>query len=129
MLIFAKQDGAPAQFIQRVFNSYTQAFNLQQERSGTLFEGRAKSKLISENEYLFQITRYIHLNPVRAGLVSKPEDWIFSNYREFIGMRKGILFDKEFLETQFGSPQEYRSFVETEIPSGIERQLGKYYFD
>jgi REP element-mobilizing transposase RayT len=129
MLIFAKQDGAPAQFIQRVFNSYTQAFNLQQERSGTLFEGRAKSKLISENEYLFQITRYIHLNPVRAGLVSKPEDWIFSNYREFIGMRKGILFDKEFLDTQFGSPQEYRSFVETEIPSGIERQLGKYYFD
>jgi hypothetical protein len=58
-----------------------------------------------------------------------PDDWIFSNYREFIGMRKGILFDKEFLETQFGSPQEYRSFVETEIPSGIERQLGKYYFD
>jgi putative transposase len=129
MLIFAKQDGAPGQFIQRVFNSYTQALNLQQGRSGTLFEGRAKSKLIFENEYLFQITRYIHLNPVRAGLVAKPEDWIFSNYREFIGTRKGQLFDMEFLEAQFGSSDEYRSFVETEIPLEIERRVGKYYFD
>jgi putative transposase len=85
--------------------------------------------LIFENEYLFQITRYIHLNPVRAGLVSKPEDWIFSNYREFIGVRKGLFFDAEFLETQFGSHAEYRSFVEADIPSEIEGQFRKYYFD
>ena len=129
MLLFAKQDGAPGQFIQRLFNSYTQAFNLQQGRRGTLFEGRAKSKLIFEDEYLFQLTRYIHLNPVHAGLVARPEDWMFSNYREFIGMRKGLLFDAEFFETQFGSPEEYRAFAEAEIPSEIENRLGKYYFD
>jgi len=128
-LLFAKQDGAPGQFIQRLFNSYTQAFNLQQGRSGTLFEGRAKSKLIFENEYFFQLTRYIHLYPVRARLVTRPEEWIFSNYREFIGMRKGLLFDAEFLETQFGSRGEYRSFAEAEIPLEIENRLGKYYFN
>ena len=129
MLLYEKEGGAIGKFIQHLFNSYTQAFNLQEGRSGTLFEGRAKSKLIFENDYLFQITRYIHLNPVRAGLVVNPEDWAFSNYREFIGTRNGLLFDAEFLETQFGSPEEYRSFVETEIPLEIERRLGKYYLD
>jgi putative transposase len=128
-LLYAKQDGTPGQFIQRLFNSYTQAFNAEQGRSGTLFEGRAKSKLIFENEYLFQITRYIHLNPVRAGLVSKPQDWIFSNFREFIGVRKSLLFDEDFFKTQFGSPEEYRFFVEVDIPMEIESRLGKYYFD
>ncbi len=112
-----------------LFNSYAQAFNLQQRRSGTLFEGRAKSKMIFEDDYLFHIIRYIHLNPVRAGLVNRPEDWDFSNYREFIGLRKGSLFDAEFLEMQFGSPQEYRAFVEAEIPAEMEKRLEKYYFD
>jgi putative transposase len=129
MLLFANQDGSPGLFIQRLFISYSQAFNVEEKRSGTLFEGRVKSKLIFENEYLFQITRYIHLNPVQAGLVKKPEDWAFSNYKEFIGMRKSSLFDAEFLETQFGTPNEYRSFVEGESPLEIERRLGKYYFD
>ncbi len=129
MLLYAEQDGAPGHFLQRLFNSYTQAFNLQNKRRGTLFEGRAKSKMIFENEYLFHVTRYIHLNPVRAGLVAKPEDWKFSNYSEFIGLRKGSLFNAEFLETQFGTPQEYRAFVEAEIPREIERRLDKYYFD
>ncbi len=129
ILLYTEQDGAPGRFVQRLFNSYTQAFNLQQKRSGTLFKGRAKNKMIFEDEYLFHITRYIHLNPVRAGLVVKPEDWVFSNYREFIGVRQGRLFDAEFLETQFGTPQEYRSFVEAEIPLEVEKRLGKYYFD
>jgi putative transposase len=129
LLLYAEQDGAPGHFLQRLFNSYSQAFNLQNKRKGTLFEGRAKSKMIFENDYLFHLTRYIHLNPVRAGLVAKPEEWIFSNYREFTGSRKGLLFDAEFLETQFGTPQEYQAFVEAEIPMEIERQLGRYYFD
>ena len=44
-------------------------------------------------------------------------------------MRKGLLFDAEFLETQFGSRGEYRSFAEAEIPLEIENRLGKYYFN
>jgi REP element-mobilizing transposase RayT len=129
LFLYTEKDGAPASFVQRLFNSYTQAFNRQKGRSGTLFEGRAKSKPILENEYLFHIARYIHLNPVRAGLVEKPESWAFSNYREFIGLRKSPLFDAEFLEIQFGSPEEYRLFVEDGIPLAIEKQVEKYYFD
>lgn len=126
-LFYVKEDAGLGPFLQRLLNSYTQAFNRQQGRSGTLFEGRAKSKIIFESDYLFHITRYIHLNPVRAGLVVKPEDWIFSNYREFIGLRQGPLFDAEFLETQFGTSEEYKAFVEAEIPPELEKSLDKYF--
>jgi putative transposase len=129
ILLYTEQDGGPGDFLRRLFSSYTQAFNLQNKRSGTLFEGRPKSKLIFENEYLFHVTRYIHLNPVRAGLVTRPENWNFSNYKEFIGLRKGPLFDAAFLETQFGTPLEYKEFVEAELPAEIEGRAGRYYFD
>ncbi len=128
-LFYVKEDAGLGPFLQRLFNSYAQAFNRQQNRTGTLFEGRAKSRLIDETDYLFHIVRYIHLNPVRAKLVGKPEDWIFSNYREFIGLRQGPLFDAEFLETQFGTPQEYKAFVEAEIPTELEKRLEKYFLD
>jgi putative transposase len=128
-LLYAEQDGAPGRFIQRLFNSYTQAFNVQQKRKGPLFESRAKSKLVFENEYLFQITRYIHLNPVSASLVARPEDWPFSNYREFIGTQRDRLFDVEFLETQFSSSEEYKLFVEAGIQQKIHANIQKYCFD
>jgi len=128
-LIRAEEDGGVSLFLQRLFNSYTQAFNKQENRSGTLFEGRAKSKLIDETSYLFHIARYIHLNPVLAGLVKKPEDWQYSNYREFIGLRQGTLYDAAFVREQFGTPQEYRKFVEDDIPNAIERKLAKYMLD
>jgi len=128
-LIRAEEDGGISPFLQRLFNSYTQAFNKQENRSGTLFEGRAKSKLIDNTNYLFHIARYIHLNPVLAGLVKKPENWLYSNYREFIGLRQGTLYNAAFVREQFDTPQEYRKFVEDEIPGAIERKLSKYMLD
>ncbi len=128
-LVRAEEDGGISPFLQRLFNSYTQAFNQQEKRSGTLFEGRAKSALIDENSYLFHIARYIHLNPVRAGLTKRPEDWIYSNYLEFIGLREGTLYEAAFVNEQFGTPQEHHKFVEDAILDEIERKLEKYMFD
>ena len=71
-LLRLEQDGALSRFVQRLFNSYTQAFNKQQGRGGTLFEGRAKSVLVDTDEYVLHLCRYIHLNPVKAGLVAHP---------------------------------------------------------
>lgn len=58
----------------RVFNSYTQAYNLAHNRSGVLFEGRYQLIHVESDEYLRQLCRYIHCNPVRHGLVSLPEE-------------------------------------------------------
>ena len=94
-LIEVFEDGCLAPFIQRLFNSYSQAFNRQQNRTGTLFEGRAKSILVDKSEYVYALVRYIHLNPVVAGLVSTPEEWRFSNYLEWIDARNDGAFDPQ----------------------------------
>ena len=76
-LVGADQDGVVAPFFQRLFNSYSQAFNRQQNRTGTLFEGRAKSILVDDSAYIYAVVRYIHLNPVVARFVRAPENWNF----------------------------------------------------
>jgi REP element-mobilizing transposase RayT len=128
-LFYVREDAGLSPFVQRLFNSYTQAFNRQQNRTGTLFEGRAKSRLIDKSNYLLHIVRYIHLNPVRAGLTKKPEDWPYSNYREFVALPHGSIFDKEFLKTQFSTPQEYQAFVEAEIPTDVVVAMKEYFLD
>ena len=55
--------------------------------------------------------KYIHLNPVKAKLVTKPEDWAYSNYREWVGVRDSVLADKDFVQDHFSSAEEYAIFV------------------
>jgi putative transposase len=92
--------------------SYTKAVNLQQNRVGSLFQGRFKSVLVDSSAYLLQLSRYIHLNPVRANLVKKPADWVFSSYRDYIGMRNGKIPRKEMVMASFQKPMDYQEFVE-----------------
>lgn len=128
-VIRADEDDSIGPFLQRLFNSYAQAFNRQERRSGTLFEGRAKSIVIDRQEYFFHITRYIHLNPALAGLVKKPEDWQYSNYSEFLGIRQGTFCDAAFVQEHFGSPEEYRKFLEADVPDAIQRKMAKYFLE
>jgi putative transposase len=128
-LFRVEEDGSLSPFIQRLFNSYTQAFNREQGREGTLFQGRAKSVLVDTDEYVLHLCRYIHLNPVLAGLVSHPARWPYSNYLEWIGQRSGTLIDRDFVQQYFSTPGEYEAFVMGEIDRGLERRLGAYYLD
>jgi REP element-mobilizing transposase RayT len=125
-LIRSDSDNGIAIFIQRLFNSYTQAFNRQHKRSGTLFEGRAKSILVDDEGYLLELSRYIHLNPVVAGLVKRPEDWLYSNCLEWMGKRSSKLFDQEFSHTYFPNTSDYAEFITSSIPDARARKLAKY---
>ena len=60
--------------------SYTGYFNVRHRRVGHLFQGRFKAHLVEEEGYFTEISRYIHLNPVRAKLVARPEQWKWSSY-------------------------------------------------
>ena len=60
---------------------YVQYFNYTHQRTGTLWEGRYKSSLISSEQYLLRCMRYIELNPLRAGMVTEPSDYHWSSYR------------------------------------------------
>jgi REP element-mobilizing transposase RayT len=61
-------------------SSYTGYFNLRHRRVGHLLQGRFKAHLVEEDGYFTEISRYIHLNPLRAKLVQRPEQWKWSSY-------------------------------------------------
>jgi putative transposase len=112
--LLLRQDGVIPlyRFINSLFNSYVQAVNRQQNRKGSLFEGRYQYVHVDREEYIIHLCRYIHLNPVNANLVSGPEEWPYSNYREWVNLRKGTLKDRDFIKAYFQSTKEYRDFCE-----------------
>lgn len=65
---------------------YAQMFNGRHERVGHLFQGRFGARLIEKETYLKEVLRYVVLNPVRAGMVSRPEDYRWSSYRATAGL-------------------------------------------
>jgi putative transposase len=67
--------------LQSVGRRYVQHFNRAYERTGTLWEGRYRATLIDSERYLLTCMRYIELNPVRAGMVRHPRDYLWSSYR------------------------------------------------
>lgn len=66
--------------MQAMGRSYVQALNKRYNRTGTLWEGRYKASLVQDEHYLLTCYKYIELNPVRAGLVSKPDDYPYSSF-------------------------------------------------
>jgi len=119
-----------SKFINVLFNAYVQAINRQQGRSGTLFQGRFRHVWVDRESYLVHLCRYIHLNPVKAGLVLRPEDWPYSNYLEWIGQRDGSLKDEAFIRERFPTPQSYQRFVADEQDERrVRRQMRKYILD
>ena len=125
-LIRVNEDDRLSPFLQILFNSYTQAYNRQQDRTGTLFEGGAQYRLVDTTEYVLQLSRYIHLNPVSAGLVRQPEDWEFSNYSEWIGMRNGTLVDLNFVRDFYPDLKSYAAFVRSELPEETKKNVSAY---
>lgn len=118
-----------SKFMQVLFNSYVQGLNTQQGRTGTLFEGRFKHKCVEKWEYLIVLCRYIHRNPVKAGLASKPEDWAYSNYREWSRLRDGALVDQVFVRDHFENAEKYVSFVnDAEDEKKSYEKIAKYLF-
>jgi putative transposase len=65
---------------------YTQRFNKRHERVGHLMQGRFKGILVEKESHLLELTRYVVLNPVRAGFVSHPEEWLWSSFRATAGL-------------------------------------------
>ena len=71
--------------LQLLNGRYAQTFNARYSLTGHLFQGRFHSVVVRTDEHLFELTRYLALNPVRAGLCARPEQWPWSSYRAVIG--------------------------------------------
>jgi len=99
---------------------YTQAFNRRHEQVGHLFQGRYKAILVEKEAYLLELSRYIVLNPVRAKMVKKPEEWEWSSYRATAGLEGAPSFlTTDWILSQFADERKkaqrlYRRFVAKE---------------
>ncbi len=128
-----RQDGdrSVSECLQAVFNRYVKAFNKRYLRTGALLEDRFKAVCVDSEEYLAHLCRYIHRNPIDANppLVTVLEDWLYSNYPDFIRVRDGKLVDQELLKELFTNGESYRSFV-FEAPSlKVVQRMAKMLLD
>lgn len=113
LLVRQNSEVTIAKWIQKVLSGYVQAFNKQNNRKGTLFEGSTKSRVINKDNYLYDIIHYIHFNPVKAKLVSDPADWSYSSYKTWISDSVNSLVPNKFREEFFSSEEDYKqSFKE-----------------
>ncbi len=118
-LLLETPSGNLPQIMRHINGAYTTYFNIQRDRSGHLFQGRYKAILVEKDAYARELSRYIHLNPVRAGIVAKPEAYEWSSYAAYVGAKPSPQWlSRGFILGCF-SPQKkaaqkrYTAFVES----------------
>lgn len=110
--------GNLSKIMHHINSAYTMYFNTKRKRSGHLLQGRYKAILVDADEYAKELSRYIHLNPVRAGMETDPEAYKWSSCRYYTRKRKAPgWLQRDFILGYFGKRQavamkKYRVFLE-----------------
>ncbi|MDD2897814.1 MAG: transposase [Desulfuromonadaceae bacterium] len=105
-----------SRIMQNISQRYTKWINYSQSRTGHVFQGRYKALLIDADSYLLELVRYIHLNPVRAGMTPLPGDYTWSSHRAYARRESIPWLATEwvlsFLESDAGrAVQQYEQFI------------------
>lgn len=109
--LLIETDKSPLEEIfKRIGSRFVYWYNLKYKRSGHLFQGRFKSEAVEENGYFKTVLRYIHQNPIKAGLVEESEDYPWSSYNEYINGKSDFV-DIEYAKTLFYSEDEFIFFM------------------
>ncbi len=128
-LLIETPSGNLPQIMRHINGAYTTYFNVKRARSGHLFQGRYKAILVEIDEYAKELSRYIHLNPVRAKIVKTPEEYEWSSYQFYIGVKKPPEWlYRDFILGYFGgkvsiAQKEYRHFVNTMVNEEYDSPL------
>ena len=128
LLMTADRDTGVPTLMKRLGQRYVQRVNRIYHRSGGLFEGRFRSSLIEADTYLLACTRYIELNPVRAGMVASPGEYRWSSYRaNALGNEDPILRPHELYGALATSDDErqaaYRRLFESDLDAAFMARL------
>jgi len=102
---------------------YTRNFNIKYKNYGHLFQGRYKAILCEKDSYLLELSAYIDLNALRAGLVEDPITYPWCSYRSYVRERKDDLVERDFLLAQFSgnknvAMRQYERFVKGRMGQG-----------
>ena len=123
--IFVRQttrDKSIGNFVGDLTNSYTKTINKKYKRTGVIFESKTKNKIIYDDNNFTVLTKYILLNPIRAKLVTKFEDWEFSSANDFLNNNKNSITDNTILK-YFRSVEDFKSYI---MNAEDFEELGKY---
>ena len=128
-LLIERCDDSISRIMQRLLTSYSQYHNRKYKKIGHLFQGRYRSILCQTDRYLGELVRYIHLNPVRARMVKRPEDFRYSGHRAYLGLDRSGLVDSQPVLRHFGGTKKlavevYQRFVEVAI---ADKSQDEYY--
>jgi hypothetical protein len=130
-LLFKSGQAGISTVMRKLLTWYALYFNRRHRRTGHLFENRYKSILCDEANYLIALVRYIHLNPVRANIVTTLEQldgYPWSGHRTLIGKTKHIWMDVDHVLSEFGSTRSkavngYRRFMQEGLSQGRMPEL------
>ncbi len=98
-------------FMKRLLGVYTLRFNRIHKRAGHLFQGRYKGYLVEKDAYLLELSRYTHLNPVRARMAQTPEAYPWSSMKYYLSKESPEFIERSFLLGLFATTQDYHRFV------------------
>ncbi len=121
--------GNLSQIMRHINGAYTTYYNTKRKRAGHLFQGRYKAILIDADEYAAELSRYIHLNPVRAGITGRPEEYQWSSYQCYIGKKqipKWLTMDYVlgyFGKDKTARQKKYIEFVNAQIDKEYDSPL------
>lgn len=99
-IVIGTPGGNLTKAMKHIQTEYAMYYNRRHRRSGHLFQGRYKALIIDKDRYLLELSRYIHLNPLRARIVRRLEEYPWSSYPEYVGRRgtgfldSGIVLEK-----------------------------------
>jgi REP element-mobilizing transposase RayT len=116
-LLLETEDANLSKGMRQLNGLYTQRYNRRHAIVGHLFQGRYKAIIVQKEIHLLELSRYVVLNPVRAGIVTRPEDWPWSSYLAMLGtspVPKWLQTDwllQQFGATRNNAMAEYIKFV------------------
>ncbi|MBI5594873.1 MAG: transposase [Elusimicrobia bacterium] len=100
-LLIRTGDSSMEDIMRDILGTYARWCNKKRGRRGHLFADRNKQMLCTNDGYLLELLRYIHMNPVDAGLCAGPADWLWSSHRVYLGADDGGLVDTEWVLSLF----------------------------
>ena len=120
-LLVETPQGNLSRGMRHVNGVYAQRFNLRHDRDGHLFQSRYKSFLVEKDNYLLELSRYIVLNPVRAGVAHSPDQWPWSSYRVTAGLGSevGFVYTDSLLASFSSSKQRARRLYVSFVQEGM----------
>lgn len=122
-LLLETEDIPLSKVMQALQFTYTQYFNRKYHLRGHLFQERYKAILCDKDTYLLELVRYIHLNPVRAGVVDNPSSYPWSSHPIYLGLKKSNLVEEKFVLSCFAKREKearkrYQNFVDEGLEHG-----------